>query len=118
MKIGNIKSYTIIIGILLPIFFWHLSHAQQKDFLPLQGSCLGQKPPGMKPEIFAPGIISTKADDYAFEISPFGDGINTPALEGNSFVTADGKYLFFSRKFDIYWVDAKILEEFKSKTLK
>jgi len=44
-----------------------------------------------------------------------GDTINSPALEGNSFVTADGKYLFFSRKFDIYWVDARIIEELKRK---
>jgi len=28
-------------------------------------------------------------------------------------VTADGKYLFFSRKFDIYWVDVKMIEELK-----
>ena len=44
-----------------------------------------------------------------------GDTINSPGLEGNSFVTADGKYLFFSRKFDIYWVDARIIEELKRK---
>ncbi|MBU1012819.1 MAG: hypothetical protein KKG99_07425 [Bacteroidetes bacterium] len=31
--------------------------AQEKDFPKLTGSYLGQKPPGMKPEIFAPGVI-------------------------------------------------------------
>ena len=40
--------------------------AQQKDFPKLKGPYLGQKPPGMKPEIFAPGIISV---DENFEHS-------------------------------------------------
>ena len=30
---------------------------------------------------------------------------------------ADGKYLFFSRKFDIYWVDAGIIEKLRPKKL-
>lgn len=42
-----------------------------------------------------------------------GKEINSQYNEGNSFVTADTKYLFFSRKLDIYWVDAKIIEELK-----
>ena len=33
-------------------------NAQQKDFPILTGPCIGQKPPGLKPEIFAPGIVS------------------------------------------------------------
>ena len=33
--------------------------AQKEDFPVLSGSYLGQKPPGMTPELFAPGIIST-----------------------------------------------------------
>jgi hypothetical protein len=44
-----------------------------------------------------------------------GDQINTSASEANAFVTADGKYLFFSRKFDIYWVSANIIEELRQK---
>ncbi|TFH38957.1 MAG: hypothetical protein E4G94_11615 [ANME-2 cluster archaeon] len=49
---------------------------------------------------------------------PLGDKINSPTMEGNSFVTSDGKYLFFTRAFDIYWVDAKIIEDLKPKELK
>ena len=33
--------------------------ARQTDFPKPTGPYLGQKPPGMTPEIFAPGIIST-----------------------------------------------------------
>ncbi len=39
----------------------------------LQGPYLGQKPPGLKPELFAPGIISTAGHfDFAITFSPDG----------------------------------------------
>ncbi len=37
--------------------------AQQNDFPKLTGPYLGQKPSGMMPEMFAPGIISTEASE-------------------------------------------------------
>ena len=56
----------------------------QKDprkFLELKGAYLGQKPPGMTPEIFAPGIISrTDTQEFAGTFSP------------------DGKEFFFTRR--------------------
>ncbi len=33
-------------------------------------------------------------------------------------ITADGKYFFFSRGGDIYWMDARIIEELKPDELK
>lgn len=45
----------------------------------LKGAYLGQKPPGMKPEIFAPGIISTEKEEL------------------NSLFSKDGKEFFFVR---------------------
>ncbi|UCE22145.1 MAG: PD40 domain-containing protein, partial [Candidatus Aminicenantes bacterium] len=45
--------------ILLCIIFLFFSYAQQDDFPILKGPYLGQKPPGMTPEVFAPRIIST-----------------------------------------------------------
>jgi len=50
----------IIILFMLLIFLTGISLAleKSKDFPDLKGPCLGQKPPGMKPEIFAPGIVS------------------------------------------------------------
>jgi len=45
------------------------SHAQ--DELPvLEGPYLGQKPPGLTPEVFAPGIISTKGWEYGAVFAP------------------------------------------------
>jgi len=54
-----------------------------------------------------------------------GDKINTEHHEWCPMVTPDGKYLFFSRWFgttwetatdgEVYWVDARILDQFRSK---
>jgi len=53
------KYRAIFVGILLSILFVFSSNAQQDDFPVLKGPYLGQKPPGMTPEVFAPGIVST-----------------------------------------------------------
>lgn len=53
------------------------SCSKQNDFPVLEGPYLGQKPPGMTPEIFAPGIVST--------------GYN----ERNVVFTPDGKELYY-----------------------
>lgn len=43
---------------LISLLFWYQGNTQHiRD---LTGSYLGQNPPGMKPKIFAPGVISTK----------------------------------------------------------
>jgi hypothetical protein len=63
---------------LIFLFILLFTFCQQEDNFPvLKGSYLGQKPPGMTPEIFAPGIISTG----------YHDGCITFSL--------DGKELFF-----------------------
>jgi len=49
------------------------------DYSQLSGPYLGQTPPGIEPEIFAPGIISTGAN------------------EGSSFFSKDGKTFMFTR---------------------
>ena len=51
-----------------------------------------------------------------------GPVINTSAEEEKPYVTPDGKYLFFSNdapgNLEIYWVDARIIDELKAKALK
>jgi hypothetical protein len=42
-----------------------------------------------------------------------GNAINSQGYEFCPFVTADGKYLFFSRDGDILWVDAKVISDLK-----
>jgi len=77
------------------------TNAQQKDFPRLAGPYLGQKPPGMTPEIFAPGIVSSEHQEHSsLAFSP------------------DGNYLFFTKYTegsheDFYWVDAKVIKELR-----
>ena len=50
------------------------SYAQQDDFPVLKGSYLGQKPPGMIPELFAPGIVSVdKYSEFVCIFTPGGE---------------------------------------------
>jgi len=59
---------------MLLILTFGISQAQDKskDFLVLKGSYLGQKKPGMIPELFAPGIVSTGASEYSAAFTPDG----------------------------------------------
>jgi ankyrin repeat protein len=54
---------------------FHYSREEAEASPPLRGPYLGQKPPGRTPEIFAPGIVSTRADEYALEVSKNGNEI-------------------------------------------
>lgn len=81
------------------LFILSTSLVEQKG-TELKGEYLGQKPPTKIPEVFAPGIVSTeKGWEAAVTFSP------------------DGKYLFFHRNNDIYWVDAEIIDDLKPKEL-
>ena len=53
------KPKVIFLGTLLSIIFVFIGYAQKDDFPVLKGPYLGQKPPGITPEVFAPGIITT-----------------------------------------------------------
>jgi hypothetical protein len=53
---------TIVISLMFSILLVFSNHTWQDDFPILRGSYLGQKPPGMTPEIFAPGIVSLAHD--------------------------------------------------------
>jgi len=44
-------------------------------FANLTGAYLGQTPPGLTPQMFAPGVISTEGDEAAIVVSPLGDEI-------------------------------------------
>jgi len=52
------KYLALVIGFLSSLMLTLGSHTQKDDFPVLKGPYLGQKPPGMTPEIFAPGILS------------------------------------------------------------
>jgi hypothetical protein len=72
LKMLAIKQKSIYFGILLLVILIFSIYAQQHDFPVLKGPYLGQKPPGMTPEIFAPGIVSTFAWEYSSTFTPDG----------------------------------------------
>ena len=53
------KYKAIFIGIFLSMMILFGANPKNGEFPVLKGPYLGQKPPGMKPEIFAQGIITT-----------------------------------------------------------
>jgi len=58
-------TYRVIVaGISLFLILVFSSHAQKSDFPVLKGPYLGQKPPGIVPEVFAPGIIMTDLNEH------------------------------------------------------
>jgi hypothetical protein len=113
-------------GVLLSSIFILMGRAQQEDFPVLKGSYLGQKPPGKTPELFAPGIVSTKNHrEFSGTFSPdgkeyyffrFADGagmmvckllkegwtapkpasFNTESIDNEPHITPDGKIMFFN----------------------
>ncbi|HUU04349.1 MAG TPA: hypothetical protein VMZ49_00590 [Patescibacteria group bacterium] len=88
----------------------------------LTGPYLGQKPPGMTPELFAPGIISLAGFvDFKGSFSPDGNEyyfyrLSHPPDElvlTFPCIAPDGSYLFFSKNGDIWWVDTKVIEKLR-----
>lgn len=67
MKI-NFKIKRLFVVALISCFS---SISQAQDKLPiLEGPYLGQKPPGLIPEVFAPGVISTNGWEYGVVFAP------------------------------------------------
>ena len=57
-------KYNYLIFLLFSILAFS-SKSYSRDELPiLQGPYLGQKPPGLTPEVFAPGIVSTEHHEW------------------------------------------------------
>ena len=57
--------------------------------------------------------ISFRKKDGSWTQAKNMDAVNTDSHELCPFVTADGKYLFFTSKQDIYWVDAKVIDQYR-----
>ena len=73
-KQKEMKKNILIIGLHIMVAITLV--APEKEFPKLRGSYLGQKPPGMTPKIFAPGIISTENKEHStLAFSPDGTEI-------------------------------------------
>jgi hypothetical protein len=49
------------------------------------------------------------------ELVNLGEPVNTAGSEGNATFSPDGRFLFFTRDGDIYWVLAEIIDELRPK---
>jgi|GEM_PF-261203 len=49
------------------------------------------------------------------ELANLGSAVNTAESEAGASFSPDGRYLFFSRAGDVYWISSKILEEVRPK---
>ena len=74
------------LGVILCIWISFCGFTQEHDFPVLEGPYLGQKPPGLAAELFAPGIIST---------------LEMPEMCAG--FTADGKEFFYNAQFKGHW---------------
>ncbi len=60
--------------------------------------------------------ISFKKQDGSWSKAlNMGEEINTPGYEYCPFISHDGKYLFFTRNQDIFWVSTKVFENLRNK---
>jgi hypothetical protein len=50
-----------------------------------------------------------------YRVVNLGESINTPKAEFCPVLSPDGKFLFYTSGEDIYWVDAKVIEDLKPK---
>ncbi len=82
-KEATMKTKSVVFGIVISLIFLMNGSAQQDDSPVLRGPYLGQKPPGIKPEIFAQGIVSTTQGEFNAAFSPDGKefyfSVNAPS---------------------------------------
>lgn len=67
------KNYSNLFYLLIISSIVLTAQDKRKDFAKLTGPYLGQKPPGMIPELFAPGIISTNNTEWTLTFTPDGN---------------------------------------------
>jgi WD40 repeat protein len=87
----------------------------KKNIVPLEDQYFGLKPPGLIPEVFAPGIVSdsTWAEHCQVAISPDGDEIYWSAWTG-AYKTEDGskntEQIFYSKYENGIWTKPGLAE--------
>jgi len=107
MKANQLLICTLFI---VTVFFTNCNQQNKSereteiDFSTLSGPYLGQKPPGLTPEIFAPSIISTEKNELNAVFSKKGDefyyAIHTP----------DDKYtIMYTKQVNNIWIQPEVV---------
>jgi hypothetical protein len=94
------RILTLVCCVLL--FGPNTSNAQESEFPKRSGPYLGQRPPGLTPELFAPGFISTGLTEAVCNFTPDGQEVyfNVAYSEGKD---AHG-YIAYSKMVDGVWI--------------
>jgi hypothetical protein len=95
------KGKTKYSAIILILYFLLTGCIQKNNFPLLKGPYLGQKPPGMTPELFAPGIISTERVELNSVFSPDGNEFFFAATEGNLDI------IYYTERIEDLWMKPK-----------
>ena len=99
----SVTSYKMADGIFKPFVHDYVNMLVCKS-IPDDEPYLGQKPPGMMPEVFAPGIISKGFHELNISISPKGDEI--------FYVTSDRDYKLYNiiqlKKVNNQWMPPEV----------
>ncbi len=80
--------------------------SRPREFTVPKGQYFGQKPPGLKPEIFAPAIISTDGYEFAITFSPDGKELYFTRREGEKNYPTN--YLMVCRYENNRWTEPEI----------
>ncbi len=91
-----------------------ISCAEKQGGTKLSGDYLGQKPPGIKPEIFAPGIVSTGLFESNLIISPDGNEIYYTSILGQF----DKAHIVVIRRENNVWSEPAIMKHLTDKKYK
>lgn len=94
----------LYLAFLPSLIFTTCVNAQPDDFPILKGPFLGQKPPGEKPEIFAPGIISTEAEEFGCCFSPDGTEFYFTRITVDSELKQRRMTIMYSRLSENGWL--------------
>ena len=97
-RIAGIALSIVLVVIIFLGSSSNFNAEEKTDFPVLKGDYFGQKLPGMQPEIFAPGIISTEAIEFQLVFSPASD-----ELHFTRFNSAFKPEVWMSRKTGEVW---------------
>jgi len=105
------RSFIFILAVSILISGFSLDYQKAKDFPVLKGPYLGQKPPGMIPEVFAPGIISTEKSELNSVFSPKGDEFFYAISTSTKEELKNGIYLYiimYTKQINGVWIKPEI----------
>ena len=103
------KQKNVFIGIIITVIVILNNCTRQSDSPVLKGPYLGQKPPGMVPELFAPNLLSVGGDEANITFTP--DGMEccytlwTPGWYSES--PFQQKFIFYSRMENGRWTEPR-----------